>query len=286
MSPTNSGEFRADLHCHSTCSDGTCTPQEIVDLALKSGLSGLSITDHDTVAAFEMAAPYAAQKGLQLLPGVEFSSVFNEESVHILAYGFSPKNPHILHFCERHKLRRDERNSAIIELLKRHRMPIDPHELTRPGPAGPPRSVGRPHIAQQMIKLGYVSDIREAFQKYLGEGKPCYHPGDRPTVQETLDLIHSAGGVAIIAHPHLIKRKKIVKKLLEMEFDGIEAYYAKFPMNQEQIWVERAQERAWIVTGGSDFHGAVKEHIPLGASWTPKETFDNLMSIYLENCAR
>lgn len=143
-------------------------------------------------------------------------------------------------------------------------------------------TIGRPHIAQIMLKKGYVSSLKEAFQKYLGEGKPCYYSGTQFSVEETLDIIQSAEGLAMIAHPHLIKQRRIVNQLLEMNFDGIEAYYARFRGYDEQKWVNLANEKGWVVTGGSDFHGEVKPQNPLGCSWVSEKTFrilhDHFMS--------
>ena len=142
---------------------------------------------------------------------------------------------------------------------------------------------GRPHIAQAMIEKGYVASIEEAFKKYLGEGRCCYYPGSRPSVEETLDVIRSAGALAVIAHPQLIKQRRIINQLLEMDFDGIEAYYARFSGYDEQKWVNIAREKGWIVTGGSDYHGEIKPQNPLGSSWVSEETFRILQDHYLSH---
>jgi len=277
-------QFASDLHCHSIFSDGTSTPEALIDLAIEIGLAGLSITDHDTVEAYKRAIPYARGKNFRLITGVEFSAGFQETSVHILGYGFSPESPIILNFCDRHEERRKSRNQKILDLLIKHQMPIDEHELNRPIQGVFPKSIGRPHIARQMVKKGYVKDIKEAFHKYLGDDKPCYIPGDYFSVADTLDVIHQAGGVAVLAHPHLIDKKRIVNELMELEFDGLEAYYASFPLDKCSKWVTKAQENSWLITGGSDFHGNTKPHNRLGSSWTPLETFEYLESVTRSNC--
>ena len=124
-----------------------------------------------------------------------------------------------------------------------------------------------------MVKKGYAESINDAFKRYLGEGKSCFAPGESFSTQETIDLVHAGGGYAIIAHPHLIDDRKVVKELLKMNFDGLEGYYANFPQDRNDPWLKVAQERGWLVTGGSDYHGSVKPTISLGASWTPEETF-------------
>ncbi len=269
--------FRADLHCHTTCSDGSLTPVELVKLASTSGLKGLSITDHDTVDAYETALPAAKAVGIELIPGVEFSASYRQTSVHILAYAFSPSNEHILNFCRRHQERRQHRNRAILQLLKKHQMPISEEELTEQAPTLH-KTIGRPHIALAMVRHGYATSVQDAFAHYLKEGKPCYVQGDTFSVQETIDIIHQAKGVAILAHPHLIDRRSVVKKLLEMNFDGLEAYYARLPVSREAEWIAIAKKKNWLITGGSDFHGAVKPTIPLGCSWVDEAAFRQLQN--------
>ena len=269
-------QFRADLHCHSTCSDGTVAPKELIDLAIENGLSGLSITDHDTLNAYTSALPYAKERDFPLLTGVEFSCFHQNESVHILGYAFSLSNEQLNAFCQKHKERRYQRSQLILEKLKEHGMPIEINTENL-------ESIGRPHLAMEMIREGYVASMEEAFKKYLGEGCSCYVPGESFSVEETINVIQAAGGFAVIAHPHLIHLPRIVTDLLKMPFDGIEAYYARFPPHREKPWVKIGLHREWILTGGSDFHGTVKPHIPLGCSWVSEETFQTLYKTCLTN---
>lgn len=267
-------QFRADLHCHTTFSDGTLTPEEIIKLASTIGLRGLSITDHDTIDAYPDAVPIAEQVGIALLPGIEFSASHRGKSVHILAYSF-PWNSSVIHdFCQKHTQRRLLRNRGILQLLNKHGMSITEEEL-QPN-LSQHGTTGRPHIAVAMLKKGYVSSIQEAFSLYLGEGKPCYTPGGYFSVQETIDLIHKAKGLAIIAHPHLINDQTLIRDLLKMNFDGIEGYYARFPKVQQEKWVEIGRKKGWIITGGSDYHGEIKPMSALGTSWVCEETFQIL----------
>lgn len=267
--------FRADLHCHTTCSDGTLSPVEVVKLAAEIGLKGLSITDHDTIDAYETALPAAKDAGIELISGIEFSAAYRRTSVHILGYAFSLSDEHILAFCRRHQERREKRNQTILQLLAKNKMPITHEELLAgfdPSTA-PRKTIGRPHIAQAMIRHGYVQSVQEAFSKYLKEGKPCYAAGEPFSVEETIDVIHRAKGIAVIAHPHLIEKGSTIRYLLQMNFDGLEAYYARLPAEQEEKWIKIGQEKGWLITGGSDFHGSVKPNIPLGCSWVNEQTF-------------
>lgn len=267
-------DFRADLHCHSTCSDGTYTPENLVKLASESGLMGLSITDHDTVEAYSLALPLAQSLGVELISGVEFSTELFGQSVHVLGYCFQVDHPAIQELCQMHMQRREERNLSILEKLKDLGKPLSLEEII---PKEMHHTIGRPHIAQAMIKRGYVETIQEAFKKYIGDGKPAYAKGKTIPIQETLDIIHTAHGKAIMAHPHLIDDNLILRKLLEMNFDGIECYYAKFNKEQNARWIQIAQNKNWLITGGSDFHGNVKPTIPLGASWIDRESFNFLI---------
>jgi predicted metal-dependent phosphoesterase TrpH len=274
--------FRADLHCHTTCSDGTATPHEIIELACAQGLQGLSITDHDTIAAYSEIGDLAEKKGLFLLPGVEFSAVHLEANIHVLGYSFPPDSACMHDFCMKHQDRRHERNQAILNLLSAQGMPLSMEEVHPLIPSSQ-KSVGRPHIAIAMVKKGYASSIQEAFHDFIGEGKSCYASGNAFTVQETIDLIHQAKGLAIIAHPHLIEKVHVVKSLLEMNFDGIEGYYGRFPLQAQERWIKIGKRKNWIITGGSDFHGTIKPHLPLGSSWVDETVFSILYRHYQQN---
>lgn len=279
-------EFRADLHCHTTCSDGSFSPTQIIHLAKECNLSGLSITDHDSIAAYANALSVAKEQQIELISGVEFSSAIEGISVHILGYSFSLNNTDIHNFCERHQERRLQRNNEILVRLAANKMPITEKEVlacTVDDPSSSKHTVGRPHIAQAMVKKGYVDSIVNAFRLYLGEDRSCFVKGVFFDVEETIDIIHKAKGFAIIAHPHLIKETHILPKLLEMPFDGLEGYYARLTPVQNERWVKIATKKNWLITGGSDFHGNLKPQIDLGASWIGEETFKILQKRYIDN---
>lgn len=274
--------FRADLHCHSTCSDGSLTPSELIELAAKSGLKGLSITDHDSVGAYTPEIfKEAEEAGIKLIPGVEFSTGIDSTSIHLLGYDVSLESPELISLCNEHVIRRRNRCRAILKRLEQSGMPVSETELLETVAAVNPKDrnniVGRPHIAQMMVKLGYVQTVTEAFKKYIGEDGPCYVQGEYISPAETIETIHKAGGIAVIAHPHLIKKPNILKRLLEMKFDGIECYYSKFPKEDHLRWIKIANYRGMLITGGSDFHGTIKPSITLGCSWIDEEHFNKLM---------
>lgn len=258
--------YRADLHCHSTCSDGTCSPSELLLLAKEKGLRGLAITDHDTLDAYtKKLFSEAKSLGVKLFVGVEFSTRHKGYPVHLLGYGVE-KTPEILDFCEKHQERRLYRNRIILEKLKRLSIIINEEELGNPKD----RTVGRPHIAQLLLEKGIVSSIQEAFNRFIGEGKPCFESGESVTPEETIQIIQNAGGKAFIAHPHLVRKGAVLNALLSMPFDGIECYYGRFN-NHEKRWLAVAERNGLLVSGGSDFHGTVKPHIELGCSWAGED---------------
>lgn len=266
-------DYRADLHCHTTCSDGTLTPEQVLHLAKERGLSGLSITDHDTLDAYtDETFALAKELGIELFTGVEFSTRYHKISVHILGYGIK-KTDRLLKFCEAHKLRRNVRNRAILEKLRNLSLIVTDEELEAKKTG---EVVGRPHIAQIMVEKGYVKNIQDAFDRYIGDRKCCFVEGEPFGVQETIDEIHVASGKAFIAHPHLIQKSGILKILLGMNFDGIECYYSLLYNEMEKKWLKIAKEKNWLISGGSDFHGEVKPQIPLGCSWVDREAVDRI----------
>lgn len=268
-----SEEYRVDLHCHSSCSDGTLTPSEILRLAKEKGLSGISITDHDTLDAYtENAFALAKQLEIELYVGVEFSSRLNKISVHILGYGVE-KTEQLITFCSNHQKRRNKRNRAILEKLKNLSLTITEEELKEVATG---QIVGRPHIALVMMKKGYIKSIQEGFDRYIGDQKCCFVEGESFGVQETIDQIHAANGKAFIAHPHLIEKRGILNILLGMNFDGIECYYSLLYRHIEKKWLKIARQKNWLISGGSDFHGSIKPHISLGCSWVSRETVEEI----------
>lgn len=270
--------FRADMHCHTTASDGTFTPREILQEAKRCGLGGLSITDHDTVAAYPEAIRYAADLEIALISGAEFSTEHLGESVHVLCYAFHLEHPSIAALCDYHKKRRVVRFLKMLKKLQDHGFALKEEEFDMAD-----RSIGRPHLAMGLVAKGYAASISEVFHNYLGDGKSCHVPSETLSTAETLRIIREANGLAIIAHPHLIRNQKVLLELLKLPFDGIESYYARFTPVQEKRWVKIGEHRGWLITGGSDFHGKTKPDIPLGCSWVGAALFEKLQDRYREN---
>jgi len=263
--------LKYDLHTHTVFSDGTFSIQQLFDLAKLSGLSGLSITDHDTVEAYF----HMPKTDLEIGVGVEFSCFHQDESVHVLGYDIIIDHPAITSLCARHKHRRLGRNLEILKNLKKLGIEISESELYD---RFDKRTVGRPHIAQILVERGVCSSIEHAFRELLGEGKRAYAQGDRVMVEETIDIIRQAGGKAFLAHPHVIRKNKLLKALKQLPFDGVEVFYAKYPRSEILSYENLAHEKKWLISGGSDFHGELKSFNSLGSSWVDKEHFDKIFS--------
>jgi 3',5'-nucleoside bisphosphate phosphatase len=261
---------RADCHCHTLFSDGTLSPVALLELAKRQSLTGLSITDHDTVEAYETALPFAQTLGIEMVSGVEISAEFRNVSIHVLGYAFDLHHPGLLQFCKELQHTREQRNLEILHKLAKLEMPIALDEIKAVFPHG---TIGRPHIAKMMVSKGYVKTAEKAFDKYLGNNCRAYVKGALFEVEEAIELIHQAGGYAVIAHPHFIKPKSLMTALSDMPFDGIEAYYGRLSLSQEQPWIRLAHQKNWLVTGGSDYHGETKSHAILGSAWTPEDNF-------------
>ncbi len=262
--------FRADLHCHSVCSDGSCTPSELLCLAQQANLQGLSITDHDTLSAYTPALfQEATARSVALVTGIECSSDLHGVGVHILGYGMDLHSPSFEQFLVQTQHQRSERNRQIVDKLagKGCHFSAEEREFLHR------ESCGRPHIAEKLVQKGYVSSRSEAFNRYLNEDAPCFVGGYRPGPSEVIEAIHQAHGKAVLAHPGLIQPFSLCQKLLQLPFDGIECYYARLSPSQVRYWLQVAAERHWLATGGSDFHGTYTPRLALGCSWVGDQVF-------------
>lgn len=276
--------FRADLHCHSCFSDGEDSPFDLLAKAKASDLQGLSITDHDTLDAYTpLLFEEAKRAQILLLSGIEISSELHNHSVHILGYGFDVESDSLKQFLQQMRERRRLRNLEILKKLKLKNMPIEEDELLEFVQKSvkypvPHRTVGRPHIAQMMLLKKYVTTLREAFDLYLREGASCHAFGIKFHPKDAIEQIHLAKGKAVLAHPHFLKGGSLQKEILALPFDGIECHYGNLNKALERPWIALAKKRGWIATGGSDYHGSFKPHIPLGCSWVGEAVFNQLLN--------
>lgn len=263
-----------DLHSHTVYSDGSLTPQELIALAKQKELLGLSITDHDSFQGFFEAE----HLGMPLLPGVEISAEFEKKSIHVLGYAFNPYDAAFQQFCLQQRVWRRERLRQMCALLTKNGTPICEADVVSTD--DPNYTYGRVHIALALLKKGHVKGVSDAFKRYIGDKSASYVSGQKWSVQESIDAIHKAKGFAVLAHPHLIDSKSLARRLIALNFDGIEAHYGRFVPQVNEHWVQKAVARGMFVTGGSDFHGLPKPESHLGSASCPASVFDMLMTHY------
>ncbi len=257
--------LKADLHIHTTASDGKLTPTEIVSQVLKTDLEVIAITDHDTIAGVEEAQQAARGTSLRVVQGAEVSTLFEGRECHLLAYAF--KDAGIMHeLLKNQKNRRIKRAQSIIGNLNKLGFDISYDEVR--GEAGQ-ASIGRPHIARVMIKKGYASDLQEVFFRYLGNDSSAYHKIDYPDISEAISMVHRAGGVTVLAHPGDSVNFTALKKMKEYGLDGIECYHPSHNTSHQRRYLDYCHNYDLLPTGGSDFHGMVQDNNHLGVIHIP-----------------
>ena len=261
-------QARADLHAHSTASDGSFTPQEVVRLAAQAGLSALALTDHDTVEGIRDAAPTAEEAGVRLIPGVELTAYSSnvhdgrEMEVHVLGLFVDCEDAEFLAELERLRHIRVARIEQIAQKLSGLGLHLEADQILERARGG---SVGRLHVARQMVRQSLCTGIKEAFDRYIGEGRPAYVSKERLTPAQAIQLIHSAGGCAVLAHPGcLMGADDLMEQLTQGGLDGVEVDYPGHSDGQRRHWKETADRFGLAASGGSDFHGDVKPETVIG----------------------
>jgi len=254
-----------DMHIHSTASDGSMRPSELVRHAKENGLAAVALTDHDTVDGIKEALEEGERIGLEVVPAVEISLDFDTE-MHMLGYFFGETYLNIEPVLRGLREKREKRNPKIIENLNRMGFDITIDEVVAEAQG---RVVARPHIASVMVKKGYVESVAEAFEKYLANGKPAYVKRETLTPEEGIKVIRDAGGIPVLAHPiylglTLEELDELVARLVAAGLKGIEAYYVDNTIFDTINLLKLAAKYDIVVTGGSDFHGRFKPDISIG----------------------
>lgn len=254
-----------DLHTHSTCSDGSMTPSQVVEHAKKSGLAAISLTDHDTFAGVLEAVEKGNEIGIEVVPGIELSAK-SETETHILGYYIDINNKNFVDKIAEIQAQRKERNFDTLRRINECGFDITFEDGAAFAGGG---LVGRAHFAKAMVKKGYVSSVKEAFDKYLANGKPCYSPMQLLTSEECVSLINGAGGKAFVAHLHLMRKSDedlydFLKILKAAGLCGIEGYYTEYTPEMQDKYQSLARELGLLISGGTDFHAEMKPHISIG----------------------
>jgi predicted metal-dependent phosphoesterase TrpH len=271
--------MRIDLHTHSSVSDGTESPAALVAAAVAAGLDIVALTDHDTFDGLPEALAAAASAGLRLVPGIEISTQFGGHSVHLLGYGCRPDDPGLAAELAAVRAGRSGRVPSMLAALARLGCPIDPVVLAET--VGESPSIGRPHIADAMVRQGYVADRTEAFARYLDEAAPAFVPRYSIPLPLAVALVKSAGGVAVIAHPWgrgaaARLTPEALDGLAAAGLDGIEVDHLDHSAEQRRELRRIADELGLLATGASDYHGTGKIGHPLGLNLTAPEVLDEI----------
>ncbi|MCR5690926.1 MAG: PHP domain-containing protein [Eubacterium sp.] len=260
-----------DLHVHSVCSDGTFTPEQLVDMAIDKDLVTIAVTDHDTVAGVGRAIKAAEGKPLQVIPGVEISCEYDlapgkPKEIHILGYQLDYQDPDLIATLQMAADERDNRNVKMCENLNKAGYPITYEDLVGKYPN---TILTRAHFARFLLEKGVIPDIPSAFKKILAEDGPYFVRRKYLTPEEGIEAIKKAGGIPVLAHPLLYKLdetqlRSLIERLIKSGIRGLEAMYSRNKGNDEAFVRGLAREYGLFYTGGSDFHGSNKPDIELG----------------------
>ncbi len=257
---------RIDLHLHTTHSDGSLSPRAVLELAQKAGVIALAITDHDITTALPEATLAGAELGIEVIPGVEISSRFGDAELHILGYCFDWQDPTLTKRLAQLRESRHTRNPQIVRKLNALGYELSYDDVLR---LAGTESVGRPHIARLLVDKGYVTSAKEAFDRFLANGKPAYVPRELPDPSTAIQWIRDAGGVPVLAHPTWApvsgaELSHLCRELKAVGLGGIEALYSTHKPKQTGEFLALAKALDLLPTGGSDFHGAAKPDIDVG----------------------
>ncbi|HWQ73086.1 MAG TPA: PHP domain-containing protein [Desulfitobacteriaceae bacterium] len=252
----------ADLHCHTTASDGILTPGELVKLASERGLKAIAVTDHDTISGWSEAEISGSKFGLVILRGVELNTVWEDKEVHILGYQLDSESIITRERLAELQLSRSKRIREILDKLKQIDIKIRFEDVLQFSRG---ESIGRPHVGQALVKHGYVTDIQEAFVRFLGLGAPAYVPRFKLDVGEGIRFIRESKGVAVLAHPGLQRLKEsTIASWVKEGLQGLEVFHSDHNSLHMEFYGKIARQHNLIITGGSDFHGDNKPNATLG----------------------
>jgi len=263
----------ADLHLHTKYSDGTFTPEELVLHAQKGGLSCIALTDHDTVEGCAGTAAAAAAVKMEFIPGTELTAEHNDTELHVLGYFLDIHNKKLLAEIAKFQAVRQNRIHEMVKRINALGVPLAAESVFAIANC---KSPGRPHVARAMVKAGLINSLDEAFERFLKKGRPAWVPKTKVSALEAIDLIHQAGGLAVMAHPGLNRTDEIIPALVDAGLDGIECFHTKHSTVMSERYLSIAEEHDLLVTGGSDCHGFSKGKPLIGTVRLPYEHVERL----------
>ncbi len=261
-----------DLHVHSNKSDGTCSPSELVDLAIQKGLSAFALTDHDTTAGLDEAIEYAKGRDIEVVPGIEFSTEYQGRDIHVLGLAIDYKAPVFADRLQAFVDSRIGRNRKMCRNLTEAGIDISYEKLMA---AYPGAVITRAHYARYLLDHGYVKSLPEAFERYVGDHCPYFVPREKVTPVQAVQLIRQAKGIPVLAHPTLYHMgkdalQKLVSSLTEAGLVGLEAVYSTYSAGEEREMRQLALRNGLLISGGSDFHGSNKPGLELATGYHGK----------------
>ncbi|HJZ67178.1 MAG TPA: PHP domain-containing protein [Blastocatellia bacterium] len=274
-----------DLHSHTTFSDGSATPAELVERAKANAARAIAITDHDTVGGLAEGLAAAERIGLEFVRGIEISAEYSPGTMHILGYGIDDDCDALLSKLQELRVARDARNPQIAEKLRSLGVDINYDEVA--SLAGN-EVVGRPHFARILVQKGFADSIQDAFNKFLAKGAAAYVEKKRLSPAESIELLHEAGGIAVLAHPYQLKLPsmkdvlELIEHLAALGLDGVEAIYSRHSIGEREQYTEVATQLGLLLTGGSDYHGTYKPDLDIvtgkGDLHVPYSVLENIKS--------
>jgi predicted metal-dependent phosphoesterase TrpH len=262
-----------DLHIHSNYSDGLAAPQEILELVRQKGLSAFALCDHDNVQGYFKIKELLRKDDPELIPGVELSAGGDVDDIHILGYFFDPYSEVLNDALEVFRKRRNSRGEKMLLKLKDMGITV-PLELVLE--IAGHSAIGRPHVADALLRVGAISTYESAFGRYIGNNCPAYVAKDNMIPEEATDLIHQVGGLAFLAHPGIGNAESYIEQLAHAGLDGIEIYHPNHSTYQIKMFAEMAKNYKMLVSGGSDYHGREGRFGMIGAQKVPSDILINM----------
>jgi hypothetical protein len=263
----------ADLHLHTIFSDGTFSPEELVLQAQKNGLACIALTDHDTVEGCAHAAAACAAVKMEFIPGTELTAELADTELHVLGYFLDTQNEQLLTEIAKFQIVRQNRIHEMVACINELNVPLKVDDVFALANC---KSPGRPHVARAMIKAGLVRNLDEAFERFLKKGRPAWVPKAKMSALEGIELIHQAGGLAVMAHPGLNRTDEIIPALVDAGMDGIECFHTKHSTATSERYLQIAEKYNLLVTGGSDCHGFSKNKPLIGTVKLPYEYVEKM----------
>jgi 3',5'-nucleoside bisphosphate phosphatase len=273
----------ADLHLHTFFSDGTFTPEELVARASGLGFSAIALTDHDTLEGCARAAAACAAAKMEFIAGTELTAEHADIEVHILAYLVDTENQVLLKRIAGFQSVRQSRIREMVAALNKLGLPLKAEAVFALANC---QSPGRPHVARALVKEKLIGSLDEAFEKYLKKGRPAWVPKTKMSAMEAVELIHQAGGLAVMAHPGLNRSDEIIPDLVAAGLDGIECFHTKHSTTMAERYLEFAEKYHLLVTGGSDCHGFSKQKPLIGTVKLPYDHVQKLKDKVAERKAK